>query len=129
MSDTADPLSRLVVDQAEVNRELVAELLADRVTIDTSDATFAFKRQVRKQLNGAGVVMTALLAQKALVLLGAEVNEALRPRELEALTGIRGGTLRPILKKLSDEGMVSRKTDGYVVPNTALEDAEYLLNK
>lgn len=99
------------------------------MTIDTNDATFTFKRNVRKQLNGTRVVVTALLAQKALVLLGAETTEALQPRELEALTGIRGGTLRPILKKLSDDGIVSRKADGYVLPNAALEDIEDLLNE
>lgn len=127
--ESGDPLSRLVVDQAEVNRELLAELLADKVTIDPDAGTFAFKYHVRKQLGKSNVVLAALLAQKALVLLGAEVAEPLQPRDLEASTGIRGGTLRPILKKLSDERIVSRKSNGYLVPNHSLEAVTDLLGE
>ena len=129
MVDSADPLGRLVVDQAEVDRELIAELLADKVTIDPNATTFVFKYHVRKQLSKANVVLTALLAQKALVLLGADTSELLQPRELEACTGIRGGTLRPILKRLHDEGIIGRQSGGYMVPNHALEDVADRLHK
>lgn len=124
-----DPLSRLVVDQDEVNRELLAELLADKVTIDPHGGTFAFKHRVRKELRKANVILIALLARKALVLLGAEVDETVKPRELEAHTGIRGGTLRPILKKLTDEGVVLRESGEYKVPNHSLEAVTDLLDK
>lgn len=127
MVENADPLSRLVANQAEVNRELVAELLADKVTIDPDDGSFAFKHRVRKQLGNTNVVLTALLAQKALVLLGAEADETLKPRDLEDRTGIRGGTLRPVLKRLSDEGTISRTSTGYTIPNHALEDVADVL--
>lgn len=127
--ESGDPLSRLVVNQAEVDRELLAQVLADKVTIDPDAGTFAFKHRVRKQLGKSNTVLTALLAQKALVLLGAELAEPLQPRDLEASTGIRGGTLRPILKKLNDEAIISRKSNGYLVPNHCLEAVTDLLSE
>lgn len=129
MVESVDPLSKLVVDQAEVNRELLAELLTDKVAIDPAAGTFDFKHRVRKQLSKPNVVLAALLAQKALVLLGTEVSEPLKPRDLETSTGIRGGTLRPILKKLSDEGIISRESSGYLVPNHSLEAVTDLLSE
>lgn len=127
--ESADPLSKLVVNQAEVDRELLAELLTDKVAIDPGTGTFTFKHRVRKQLSKRNIVLAALLAQKALILLGAEVAEPLKPRELEPSTGIQGGTLRPILKKLTEEGIISRKSDGYFVPNHSLEAVADLLSE
>src|SRR5690554_2878862 len=108
MAAPSDPLNRLVVDTAEVNRELLASLLEDKVVIDPGKGTFSFRFGVRERLGNQGVVIAALLAQKALILMGASVAEPMMPRELEATTGIKGGTLRPILKKLADARVISR---------------------
>src|SRR5690606_449181 len=84
MAAPSDPLNRLVVDTAEVNRELLASLLEDKVVIDPGKGTFSFRFGVRERLGNQGVVIAALLAQKALILMGASVAEPMMPRELEA---------------------------------------------
>jgi hypothetical protein len=129
MTPATDPLDRLVVDEGDINRDLLADVLADKVVVDPKAGTFAFKHRVREQLGNMNIVLTALLAQKVLALLGADVNERLQPIDLETKTGIRGGTLRPILKRLADSRTVRRETDGYFVPNYALEDIANLLRQ
>jgi hypothetical protein len=118
-----DPLARLVADEAEVNRELLANVLEGKVRLDLGRGTFTFLQGVRNGLGGRGLVVTALLAQQALHLLQERHASGLAPREIEAATGIPGGTLRPILKRLADKGIVRKEDTGvYTVPGYALED-------
>lgn len=129
MVATADPLSRLVVDEAAVDRELLATILEDKIRLDLGRGAFTFQQGVRTRLNNRHQVLVALLAQKALHLLAEQYPEALQPRELEALTGVKAGTLRPILKQFSDARMVRQDADrAYYIPGYALEDAAQLLN-
>jgi hypothetical protein len=122
MTASTDPLARLVVDQVEVDRELLASILADLVRVDPARGTFAFQHQARRNLGSKKTVIVALLARKALCLLGASIPEALLPKDIEALTGIKGNSLRPLIKQLADSGIIQRVDDGYVVPNFAIED-------
>lgn len=122
MTTQSDPLMRLVVNQIGVNRELLATILEDKVRLDPKAGVFSFKPDVRVRLGNRRTVITALLAQKALHLLAGENSECLMPRVLETLTGIRGNTLRPILKQLTDAGLVVRYSKGYTVPGAVIED-------
>ncbi len=117
-----DPLARLVVDQTEANRELLARILEDKVRLDPAAKEFSFRHQVRARLGTKKTVLTALLTRKALHLLSADVPEAVTPRDLVVMTGIRGNTLRPVLKQLADRGIAVRRDGGYFIPNYALED-------
>src|SRR6266568_158949 len=98
VATTNDPLSRLVVDEAAVNRELLASVLETKIRLDLGAGSFSFLPGIRERMNTRHQVLIALLAQKALHLLNAKFNEGLRPQEIEFVTGIKGGTLRPILK-------------------------------
>lgn len=124
MTTPADPLARLVVDETEVNRELLARLLEDKVRLDPSRGTFTLLHGVRDSISARGLVVTGLLAQHALHLLNERHMAGLAPREIEARTGIQGGTLRPILKRLADRGLVRKNDDTgvYTIPGYALED-------
>jgi len=117
-----DPLNRLLADEIGVNRELLATTLEDKVRIDRNRASFTFLPGMRAQLGTRGTILTALLARKALFLLGADVVEAAEPRDIELISGVKGNTLRPALKQLADRGLVRKNDDGYVVPDFALED-------
>jgi hypothetical protein len=118
-----DPLERLVVDQAAADRELLASLLTGRIAVDRASARYSFVPGIRPQLGTRRTVLIALLARKALSLLVEGFVEPATPRELEAESGIRGGTLRPILKDLKDENLLLKTGDGYLVANHALEFA------
>jgi len=129
MTAAADPLTRLVVDEAAVDRELLASLLEDKIRLDLTQGSFTFQQGVRGQLSNRQQVLVALLAQKALHLLADHYSEALLPREIEALTGVKPGTLRPILKQLADRRII-RQNDAraYYVAGYALEEAIQLLD-
>jgi hypothetical protein len=119
-----NPLSRLVVDESVIDLELLAGTLEPIVRLDLRQGGFAFLQGVRQRLNTRQQVLVALLSQKALHLLDERLPEALRPQEIEASTGIRGGTLRPVLKRLSDGQTISQDASkGYFVPAFAIEDA------
>lgn len=124
-----DPLSRLVVNDAGINRELLAITLEKRIRLDLGNGTFSFLNGARSQLNSRKQVLVALLAQKALHLLKAEFSEGLRPQEIERVTGIKGGTLRPVLKMLVERQMLRNdQTAGYIVPGYAVEDTARFLD-
>src|SRR5687767_7815845 len=106
MAVSYDPLSRLVVDEAAVDRELLASVLEGRIRLDMTHGSFAFHQGVRDRLNNRHQVLIALLAQKALHLLNEEFPEGLRPQDIELATGVKGGTLRPILKILGDRRLI-----------------------
>lgn len=129
MTPTEDPLVRLVVDGAQVNRELLASALQDKVRIDLARGTFSLQLGMRGRLSNKQLTLVVLLAQKALHLLAGQYADGLRPAAIEAVTGMKGGTLRPILKSLADGGVIQQNEDkAYVVAPYALEEATQLLN-
>jgi len=128
MTASADPLARLVVDEAAVNRELLASLLENKIRLDLTQGSFTFQQGMRVHLNNRQRVLIALLAQKALHLLADQYAEALLPREIDAVTGVKPGTLRPILKQFADRRVIRQDEDrAYYIPGYALEDAAQLL--
>jgi hypothetical protein len=123
-----NPLERLVVDEAAVDLELLASTLEDKVRIDLKQGGFAFLQGVRARLSNRQQVITTLLAWKALHLLDEQYPEGLRPQEIENVTGVRGGTLRPILKVLSDRRIIRQDANkAYYIPGYAIEDARLLI--
>jgi len=129
MTVSVNPLARLVVDEAAVNLELLASTLEDKVRLDLRQGGFSFLHGVRARLTNKQQILVALLSQKALHLLDPQYPEALRPQELENVIGVKGGTLRPILKTLSDARMVRPDANkAYYVPAFALEDAAVQLD-
>ena len=85
---------------------------------------------MRDRLNSRHQVLIALLAQKALHLLSGDYPEGLRPQEIEIATGVKGGTLRPILRVLTERRLIRQDPSKlYVVPAYAIEDAGRFLNE
>jgi hypothetical protein len=122
MKEQHDPLQELFADNQAANKDVLAEVLRDRVKLDKS-GTFSFRPGVRASLGGSRTVLVAILARKALALTIDGFSEAVTPKNLEQLSGVRGGSLRPILKRFAARGLLLRQGGAYVVPNFALEDA------
>ena len=128
MIDVTDPLARLIGNEIGDDRELLADILQDIVRLDPQRLSFTFLPGVRGQLGAKKTILSALLARKCLHLLGARIGESATPKDLELVTGVRGGTLRPAVKELVDAGLIQRGDDGlYRVPSFALEDVAALL--
>jgi hypothetical protein len=118
-----DPLQRLFADRKTVTRELLTQVLIERVWLDRDTASFHFFPGVRDRLGRSRSVLTALLAQKALALASASEKESLTPRELEDRTGFKGGTIRPVLQDLTRMGVVAKRGSEYLVLDPMLEPA------
>lgn len=115
-------LDELVVSGAELDRELVATILKPFVRIDRE--TCAIIPQDRwESLTVQRKVLVFLAARKAMRALDFGIaREECSPMEIEAATGVRGGTLRSALKRLADRRTIDkRQNGGYYVPNWALQ--------
>ena len=120
MSDKADPLMALVVDTKQINREKLAEMLKGKVLLDLRSDTFLLQPEAKARSSARQAVLLSLLAEKALSLLKDTLPDSLSPKELEGVTGLKGNTIRPILGRLSKEGLIIRVQEGYTIHGSAL---------
>ena len=118
-----DPLARLIVDHAQANRELLANTLDGVLGIDPASRKLLFAPHVRGRFTARARVIAALLGRKALSLLADDYVEGAAPKDLEVELGIAGGTLRPLMKRLAEEGLVVRRDGAYLIPNHLIEEA------
>jgi len=117
--DRPDPLRALVVDAQRFNREKLAEVLSGRVWLDLQTASIHLAPEGRPSLSSVKAVLLALLGQKALSLLDEKVSDAMPPKVLEEVTSLKGNTLRPLLKRMREEGLIVKREQGYAVHNPA----------
>jgi hypothetical protein len=120
MSQEADPLMALVVDTRQISREQLAQILKGRVLLDLQSDSFVLQPGAKARSNAGQAVLLSLLAVKALSLLKPNIPDILSPKELENVTGLRGGTIRPAVRRLSAEGLVIRRAEGYTIHSSAL---------
>jgi len=119
MSQEADPLLALVVDTKQISREQLAQILKGRVLLDLQSDSFVLQ-PAKARSNARQAVLLSLLAVKALSLLKDNVPDVLSPKELEDVTGLRGGTIRPAVRRLATEGLIVRRAQGYTIHGGAL---------
>lgn len=132
MSDKqqGDPLERLRVDAGEVDRKRLSAMLDGLVLVDTEHGEHGkviYRNGVKDAASNPQLVTLTLLAQRAMHLLDGRVPSTLRPGDIQALTGMPGGSVRSALKRLSDDGLVLRREEGYLVPSHAFDALESLL--
>lgn len=125
------PLHKLIKGKEEVDQELLASLLESRVRLylDPPQVELApegNKRNVRDR------VLLYLLGRKALQVYLKETghdvdyDEKATPSTISIETRITGGSVRPALAGLKEKHLV-RESDGYFIPNYALEEIAKLL--
>ena len=120
MSEKADPLQALVVDTQQISRDRLAELLQGKVWLDLQTASVHLVPEARTKMGARPAVLLALLGKKALSLLKGDEVDAMSPKDLAEVTGLKGNTVRPLLMRLGEEGYVIRRAKGYAVHNAAL---------
>lgn len=122
-------LEQLLVSSKEINRGLVADLLEPFVRIDP-DACEIVPTASWGRLSNESKSLIYLLARKAMVALDLPVGtEGATPQEIEKATGVLGNSLRPVLKRLLGQRLVSKADGRYYVPNYGLETARTYLSE
>jgi len=124
-----DPLARLIVDHTQANRELLAKTLDGVLGVDPTMKAIVFAPNVRARFTARALVIAALLGRKALSLLADAFVEGAATKDLEAELGISGGTLRPVVKRPAEDGLVIRRDGSYFIPNHLIEEAGRELQK
>ena len=114
-------LQDLVVDQRAISEELLTTTLSPLVSL-TPGGEPMFKPGAR-ELSNRVRVLTGLLAIMAAARLGLRQNDSVAPKELEALTGVRGSSLRPVLRALVSERLAQGNSGRYRVPEFAFHEA------
>jgi hypothetical protein len=117
----SDPLEDLVVDESEMARDELAKLLRPYVRF-ARDGTMLFEDSFQG-LPARARVLCALLALRAMNILGLRPDPGAGPQVLVDLTNMPPGTVRPKLRELAKSRLVTKEAGNYVVPNAAMRRA------
>lgn len=124
-----DPLDELVVKSEEVegeNRKILARILKPHVQIDPEKGTIYFVKQP-SNLNTKEQVLVVLLAKLALAQKNPDISPITTPKELEEISGLPGGTVRPKLGELVKEKVIAKSSVGYYIEAVNLYKARAVL--
>jgi hypothetical protein len=125
---TETPLQELLVESKEVDEKLLADILKPYAQIE-KDTGELIPTETFSNLPAEGKVIVVFLYSKAKVRLGFSSTEKLKPRDIENLVGLKGNTVRPILKKLKETNLLKVDEEGYWLPNIHIYRAkEFLAN-
>lgn len=124
-----NPLDELVVDGAQIDQGMLASLLRPYVRLDKGRGRVIFLPGVQERITNLEQVALVLLGQLALSeLLEDEEKAGLTPKEVVARTGIAGGSVRPVLRRLFEDGLVVKRGDGgYEVAVHALDRYRHIV--
>src|SRR5689334_8806090 len=114
-------LEELLVDGRDMDRDMVATVLAPYLRIDRASGDL-IPLPAWDDLPSESRVLLFLLTRRASRALGIGRGcDGASPVEIERATGIPGGSVRPALKRLLKSRTVARQVGiGYLVPNYAL---------
>jgi len=121
-------LEDLVVSGQEMDKQLVAEILAPFVKLD-KDSISIRPTGAWNGLNNDQKIIVYLIARKAMLALGFKIdNEPAKASEIVADTGVKRGTAHPALRKMLDKRLIEQSKDGkYYVPNWAIPSLNSVL--
>lgn len=122
-------LEDLIVSGGELDRKLVAEILAPYTQLDKDECNI---RPTNKwgQLSNDQKILIYLLARKAMVALDdfALNIEGALASEVVSATGVKSGSAHPTLRKLLGNRLIDQARDKrYFVPNYAIPQIKPLL--
>jgi hypothetical protein len=115
-------LTNLLIDDKELDEQLLGETLSSYVRIAKDSGKIRFTSEINK-LPNRGLILMYLLGKKAASVLKIDsIHEETSPIELETELGMSGGSLRPTLLRLLNEGMIERSEGKYRVPNYKISE-------
>lgn len=110
-----DPLTQLVIDADELDRQKLSELLNGYCGISKDGEI----RPVTNfpSLDTTSKILAILLAQKAVHALGYSDSDQIPPKKIESITGLPGSTVRNRLIDLRQRRIVDSLNGNYSIPN------------
>ena len=116
-----DPLAQLLVSESQaVNRQDLAEILLEYVTINKETKSFDFSGNFIK-LPNSDKILILLCAVKARSLILSNVEDRIAPSEIIRLEIAPEGSVKATLKNLFDSGQIKSDKKKYYLPNYKLQ--------
>jgi len=114
-------LESLFVSGKEIDEGLLVKILSPFLRIDQNSCSI-IPNERWLQLNNELKIILFLIARKAMKLRGLPIdNEGATPSEIGEEIGLKGGSVRPKLRSLFEQKIISRTDDArYFVPNYSL---------
>lgn len=122
-------LDSLFVSGKEVDESLLAKILSPFLKIDQDSCSIVPDARWLKVSNELKIILF-LVARKAMKVRGLPIhNEGATPSEIGDEIGLKGGSVRPILKSLLERKIFNRAGDRrYFVPNYSLAKISSMVN-
>lgn len=123
-----DELESLIVSGTELDRKLVATVLAPYVRLDHDNNAIRPEEKWRG-LKVDQKVLVVLLSHKAMAALGFDIpDEAMAPKEVVFESGLKPGTVNPALRRMLDDRLVAQADNRrYFIPNHAIRKVADML--
>jgi len=121
-------LKDLIVSGEELDKKLVAEILAPYVQLD-KDKCIIRPTEGWMRLSEGQKILVYLIARKAMIALSFNLLiEGATASEVVQDTGVKKGTAHPALRKLLGERLLEQSKDNrYIVPNYAIPQIRSML--
>lgn len=123
MSTGDRKLDELLVDEEQLNEELLVETLSPLLGIGNDSGNLVLKPAFHDLDSKEGVAVV-LLAQKARHELDMAESDSLTPTEISELSGIKRGTVYPVVRDLDENGLVEANDGEYRIPTYNIERAK-----
>lgn len=113
-------LRDLVASTSALTEETIEAIVSDFVRYDTDEAELVLLPKFTGLLVAHKVLIFLAALHGWRFIVDGEVAVSMKPSEIEAKTGIPGGSLRPALRKLSDQKLLASKGGAYFVKPASL---------
>lgn len=119
------PLKDLLIDVNEHTEQLIEEIVTPYARYDNVNKRIVFLHGAR-ELNVRSRILLYLCALRGWPFVSEEMTNEIeaKPVEIEKLTGIPGGSLRPLLKQLLDDHLIQYNDGKYSVSPIHLPQAK-----
>jgi DNA-binding MarR family transcriptional regulator len=126
MESKETTLNDLVIDEEERNKELLTSLLEKHVRIGKQSGELLPEPSFQ-ELSTKQKTAVTLLTQRAKQKLDISKSEWLSPSEISAQSGVKKGTVYPIVRTLEEEGIAENEDGNYRIPGHGVRKVQQLI--